>query len=278
MLRTSPVLQTLESELILVGKVTAIEPVVLKLAPFPGGKKVNYMVAVVKVEKTLLGVKGLTHIRVGFIPSATTDENDEEELCQGFQCDERSNLASQNLREGQEACFFLKKHPQADFYTFPQGGGPLHKRPRYFDEDLQQVEKALKVLQEPVAALRAKDSIDRQFAACLLIHRYRVQPQAPSGSTMKTEPIAAEESKLILTALSEMLWGDVCLDRQNTLSIQTTFPALGVTDKEGWRPPVIQNGDNYNFVMGDAVKKWLTENKSKYRIQRYVNANKPTIR
>ena len=130
MLRTSPVLQTLESELILVGKVTAIEPVVLKLAPFPGGKKVNYMVAVVKVEKTLLGVKGLTHIRVGFIPSATTDENDEEELCQGFQCDERSNLASQNLREGQEACFFLKKHPQADFYTFPQGGGPLHKRPR----------------------------------------------------------------------------------------------------------------------------------------------------
>jgi hypothetical protein len=265
--------QVIQSELVVVGTVTALEPEIHKLPQQSGGNKVNYMVAVVKVDEALLGVKGLTHIRIGFVPVANMDLDDEEDIQFGAYIPIRNN----NLREGQQACFLLKKHHQGDFYTYPsRGGGPLFKNARHFEDDLNQVKKTLKVLQNPLAALQASEPVDRQFAACVLVNRCGPRQQQPRGSatSLKFEPIPAEESKLILSALSEMLWGDNGLDRHNTLNLQTCFWQLGLTQKDDWRVPQVKNGDDYNTVMGDAVKKWLDENKGKYRIQRRVTETK----
>src|SRR5260370_4270676 len=64
-------LRVAQADVVVVGKVTAIEDKTIKAERFPGDKQMaDYKVAVVKVEEALLGAKGLTHVRVGFVPSA----------------------------------------------------------------------------------------------------------------------------------------------------------------------------------------------------------------
>src|SRR5262245_6716279 len=57
-----------QAPVVVVGKVTAIEDKTVSATPYPGVKeKSEYHVAVVKIEDALVGAKGLTHIKVGFL-------------------------------------------------------------------------------------------------------------------------------------------------------------------------------------------------------------------
>ncbi len=270
----STIQRAAQAETIVVGTVTTIEPDILNLTPVSGGAKANYMVAVVKVRQPILGAKGVTHIRVGFIPSANNTVNDEDGMM--FNCKlggYPSGNGSYNLVVGQEACFFLVKHHEGDFYTLPQYCPPLAKNHFYFDDELTQIKRVVDVVRNPVESLKAKESSDRQFAAAVLFQRNRVAPQVGSGKnapTVKTVPLSQEESKLILDGLGEMTWGDMGIDGQGTLAIQTLFWQLSLTDKEGWRQPQIKENDDYNTVMDEAVKKWLKEHSSTYRLQKSV--------
>src|SRR6187397_382249 len=56
------------AEVVVVGKVTAIEKDAVEAAPFPGApNKVAYKVAVVKIENGLAGAANITHVKIGFI-------------------------------------------------------------------------------------------------------------------------------------------------------------------------------------------------------------------
>src|SRR5438270_9418304 len=57
------------SDAVVVGKVTGIDEKTIKAERFPGDKMMaEFRVATVKVEMPLLGVKGLTHIKVAWMP------------------------------------------------------------------------------------------------------------------------------------------------------------------------------------------------------------------
>jgi hypothetical protein len=64
----SPFEQASMADLIILGKVTDLEtqPVIVERSK--GADKVGHLVAAIHVEENLFGAKGLTHVRVGFVP------------------------------------------------------------------------------------------------------------------------------------------------------------------------------------------------------------------
>jgi len=267
--------QAMTAEVVVVGKVIEIEKEMAKASPAPGvADKVEYKVAVVKIEDALLGAKGITTIRVGYqnIAAAAPEvplQNGNGNLKPMFRNLREPLIAPLvALNEGQEAAFFLKKHHDGDFYVMQQFARPLNKTTANYDKTMAQVKKTLKIYEDPKAALQSKETADRSLAACTLVQKYRSYPQmtAPRGKVV-TEPIDAEESKLILAALSEMKWGQ---PDANGMNLQAIFFQLGVQPKDGWTQPKALKGQDYNKMLGDAVTKWLADNNEKYRINRNV--------
>jgi hypothetical protein len=60
--------QTAAADLIVIGKVTDIEPEPVLIASPGGTGKALHLVATIRVEENLSGAKGLTHVRVAFVP------------------------------------------------------------------------------------------------------------------------------------------------------------------------------------------------------------------
>ena len=268
----TPVQQAMTAEVVIVGKVVEIEKEITKASSNPGVKdKVDYHVAVVKVSEAIQGAKGLTTVRVGWMPSPRLGGPAIDQPA--IQPIRRPPLqqAQVSLTEGQEGCFFLSKHHDGDFYVMQQGGSPLDKKAADFDKQLTSVKKLMKAFEDPKTALIAKDVAERQFTACMLIQKYRTYPQVntPNAKVVQ-EPIDAEESKLILQALSEMEWGK--FDQATGTGLQNVWYQIGVQPKDGWTQPKVVQGQNFQQVMGAAVSKWLKENAEKYRIQRQVIA------
>src|SRR5262245_51758957 len=102
----TPLQKLLSAEVVVVGKVTAIEKDTVDVEPFPGAKdKQTYKVAVIKIETDLIGAANITHVRVGFVlppppnPGAPPVRPASE---RGF--------APVFLAEGQTGLFYLTKH------------------------------------------------------------------------------------------------------------------------------------------------------------------------
>ena len=113
-----------------------------------------------------------------------------------------------------------------------------------------------------MSGLKTKTADDRFQAAALLLQHYRtVQPGG------KLEPIAADESKLILEAIADGNWNVRPIFRPGRAvqpTPQTVFFMLGLQAKDGWVQPK-------NFQeFPEAAKKWLKDNAGSYRIQRFV--------
>jgi hypothetical protein len=71
-----PTQRALSAEVVIVGKVTAIEKDMVEALPFPQSpNKVSYKVAVVKIETGLAGAANITHVKIGFIPPAKPNPN-----------------------------------------------------------------------------------------------------------------------------------------------------------------------------------------------------------
>src|SRR5262245_11795586 len=101
---------------IVVGKIVAIEDKEIGAGQYPGGPvRVHYKVVSLKIEETLRGTKGLTHVRVGFVPMPKVDGGPGRPVGPI-----RRPGMNPELKVGQEGCFFLARHHEADFYIVPQ--------------------------------------------------------------------------------------------------------------------------------------------------------------
>ena len=60
--------QAAAADLIVIGKVTDIEPEPVLAERAHSKDKVLHLVATIRVEENLLGAKGVTHVRVAFVP------------------------------------------------------------------------------------------------------------------------------------------------------------------------------------------------------------------
>src|SRR5262249_17929975 len=154
----------------------------------PSGSEEEYQVAVVKIVNGLFGVKGLTEIRAAFaLPP------------DGKPLRPRPTTPPAKLRNGQEACLFLRKHPTESFFVLTNANQILDKKDEDFDKAVDSVKRMVNLLEDPDSSLKSKDSDERFHTAAMLIIRYRT----PSGPNLATEGIDAVQSKAILEVLAE---------------------------------------------------------------------------
>jgi hypothetical protein len=170
------------------------------------------------------------------------------------------------LGEGQEGCFFLTKHPEEDFYVAQAAYEFLDKsKTKAYDKKLAEIKHCAELLQNPEAGLQAKDEADHLLTAAMLIFRYRTARYVYTGKPT-TAPIEANQSRRILAALAEADWKEE--EAPLELSPFSLFMRLDLTPEDSWTPPASVPGQIA------AAKKWLRENGSTYRIQKYVPEDK----
>ena len=236
-----------KAEVIVVGQIIALEEKDVSAPQFPKApQNVNYRIAVISVKEAIKGAKGLKTIRLGFIPPPQPVKGKPILIRPGFR-------RSVNYTVGQDGMFFLTKHHQENFYTAPMYFDFVNGQNQNFAKEVAQAKLAVKIGNNPQAALKSKDNEERFFAAAMLIDKYRPY----LGGKVKTEAIAAEESKLILTALLDADWKQGPGFGQ--FHPYSLFIRLG--PKDGWNQPQ----GNINV---DAAKEWLRKNAGTYRIQR----------
>jgi hypothetical protein len=239
------------ADCVVVGKVVSIEEKPVKAARFPGDKEMgDYLVASVKIENALVGAKGLTHVKVGFLPPPAPGT--------GRPIIRPGGGGMPQLKEGQEVCLFLTEHADGAFYTAPAYFSVIDKKDNpNFEKDVAEVKRCAKLLDNPKEALKSKNADDRFLTAALLLQKYRSQRQGAG----KQEQIDAEESKQILHAIADADWKKQVVGFQ--LTPLTAFYSLGLTPDDGWKP---MNGTQ----IPEAAKEWLTKNADTYRIKRFV--------
>jgi hypothetical protein len=245
-----------QSDAIVTGKVTEVERDLLQMAPYPGApNKVAYKVAVVKVDEAIRGVAGKKTLRVAFRDPPPKGSGPPK---------------SKLPKVGDEGLFCLFKTTVDGVYKAPIFYDLVARDSADFARHLADARDIAKVLADPKAALKDLSPQKRAEAAGLLIVRYRwtefwteFVPRYPGR--LKSEPIDAEESKLILSALALADWSkDV---RPGFKHPRTAFVLLKLTDKDNWHPPQARL-DSEEWAR--AAQQWLAKHGGTYRIQRAV--------
>jgi hypothetical protein len=259
--------KAMKADAVVTGKVVEIEKDTVEATPFPNNPtKVAYQVGVIKIDTALLGAKDLTQIRVGWQMAVNQPNNPEI----GGKIRLSSRIPNQiiALQQGQEGCFFLKKHPTTDFYVIVPFATPLDKKAENFDKELASIKKVQEILSKPVDALKAEKAEDRQVAASVLLQRYGQYPEVVDPKQRpKQEPINEEESKLIMKAISELEWIN---NTDPSMSLGNLFGSLNLTPNDGWKPPQFNGMGDFNKMMKETFDKWYKENGEKYRIKKWV--------
>lgn len=249
--------RAVSAPVVVTGKVTGVaKGTVSAPAPYPGAReKIAYTVATVTVTEGLIGADKVKELKVGFVAPKGPG---------GFQTD---------LKEGQEVILFLTKHPGADFYIVPGMSLPIDTKTEEGKKELATVKTVATILADPAKALKAGDAEARGGAAALLVLKYRQFPAF--GGETEQAALSAEESKLLLKTLVDGSWSTNGARFDGPPSPFQAFQALGLTDKDGWVPPVVANAPgappvDYGLVSRDAFVKWLDGPGKDYRIKKVV--------
>ena len=255
-----PVARALRADAVFVGKVTAIEKDTVDVAPHAGDPTtVAHKIAVVKVETPLAGVTGTTHVKVAFVPPPPPGTRPV-----------RSGAPAAAPTEGQEALFFLTKHPGGDYYAMPWAFPPVDAKDATFKAEVENAKRALAVLADPVKGLKAEKQADRFFAATALVTKYRTHPE--NAEDVESVKIPAEESQLILKAIAEQK--DWTATSGVAAATQAMF-MLGLTEEDGFKTPTArQPGVNPNDQFRDLFVKWLDGPGKTYQLSRLVAKKK----
>ena len=265
----APGQMAITAPLVLVGKVTAIEKDLVEApSPYAGAKdKQNYKIAVVKVETGLSGADKLKEVKVGvFQPPKPKAPVGKPPLIRPG-----GPPAAVELKEGQQLLFFLTKHPSADFYLMPGFSAPVDITTAEGKKTLEEVKKVTAVLADPMKALKSDKADVRAEAAAVMVMKHRAYPQF--GGETEQVAIGADESKLILKALVEGDWKGARFGGPPNAFM--AFSSLGLTEKDGWIPPVIVNvpgqpAPDYAAIQKDAFTKWLAGPGKDYQIKKVV--------
>jgi hypothetical protein len=258
------------ADCIALGKVTAIEEKSIMAPPFKGATvKIEYRIAVVKIAEDLKGAMGLTHVRIAFQPPPPPpkpiDPTDPGPIVIG-----PAPFPRKTLTVDTEGCFLLKKQGDETFYRLVDSNWNdyIAKGDRDSDKKVALVKRSLKLLDDPDNGLKSKEAADRLLTATLLLNRF----QAAAGPKAKAEPIDAAQSKLILEAIAGGDWSQTDFSGEQ-VTPRGVFQSLRLTAKDGWTAP--QQGANQDVRVflkewDAAAQKWLKDNSTTYRVQRWV--------
>jgi hypothetical protein len=246
----------LKADCVVLGRVLSLEPEPALAAAAPDDVYQSvFRIALIKVSERISGAEGVQELRVGFRPV------------------NQSRHRHLELAVGDEGCFFLKRHPEQAFFMIQFGSGvnrsatpePLFLRPDGlgYAKEIELVRRCGQLLQNPREGLTAGSAESRLLAAALLVKRYRgdrnpLRWLAQGG--LVTEPIDAEESRLILSALSEA--NLTASHSDSDVSPLGVFGQLGLGSADGW-----QDAQNRSTIPEQASA-WLKTHLDTYRIKR----------
>jgi RNA polymerase sigma factor (sigma-70 family) len=254
-----------QSDIVVVGRVAALEPKdVEAVLPY----KLDYRIAVVKVQEVIHGQKDVKELRLGFI----SPDQARKVLKAGKAMPMLSPAEFWRVTVGQEGMLFLRKHQQGNFYVnFAFIGGFLSSDDTpELTKNLENARRLEKVLKLPLDALKAENESNRFLAATMLVTGYRLSWL--KDRKLPEKAIDADESKLILKTLAEADWSDdteaLCPSKYPSHPYQV-FLQLGVTKADGYDPP-IKAPDSRDILR--YTQNWLRDNQEKYRIQRFTSS------
>jgi len=264
------------AEVVVVGKVAEIEKDTVEGPAYVGApkdQKAAYKIAIIKIEDPLIGARGLTQVRVGFLadaPAVAVTPADGGPPGGGIARTGRLRgaVAAVSLTANQEGCFFLDPLPGSDFYIASGSGPPLNKKDESFEKDMKAVQTVVKAIDDPVAALKVKDLDDRFRAAQAILQRY----QTARGGRLSREPVPDEENKLLLGILTELPWlpkeapkvpGEIAPSRSAIWSSVNWA-------EHGFKQPKNAPGVDFNKLMDDSTTAFLKENAEKVKLKRLV--------
>jgi len=260
----TPLEKLVRADAVVVGKVSAIEKDTIEATPSPDVKdKQTYKVGVIKIETGLVGAANITHVKVAFIPPPPVDPN-APALPPG-----RGRFGPVYLTEGMEGLFYLTKHHSGEFYIINPIMAPAEAKDEGYKEQVALAKKGAAVLTDPMKALKADKADDRSFAAIMLIGKYRSYPENVAGDKVENAKVPADESKLVLKALSEANWKGDPNDPTAPNAYQA-FSQLGLNDKDGWKYPMVKAGEDFIAKTKEAFTAWLTGAGKDYQLNRFV--------
>ncbi|MEZ6143515.1 MAG: hypothetical protein R3B84_23350 [Zavarzinella sp.] len=236
-------LRVVESAMVITGEVVDVEE---KLVSYPLQKEnpkaaFDYQMVTVKIDRTLLGGKGLTQVRVG-----------------------TTRLIHQiAFQKGQKGCFFLVPHHSGDFFTTPSISSPPYYEQQMlnYKAELELVERATAILQDPAKALAAKQIADQQLAVQVLLTRYNSRTHLGSGDAKQVE-VPQEISSKIISILSEMPY----FNQGTVTGLQNLF-WMTQPEKNGF----VQRADIGKPDLQEKIMKdFLKANQKKIKLQQWV--------
>jgi hypothetical protein len=261
-------LRVAQSSTVVVGKVESIEEKTVSAKRYANDtEKGEFQIAVIKVSDPILGAKGLTHVRVGFLPPPMPNPGGGPIIRPG-------GAKPVSFAKDQEVLVFLQPHFDGNFLFAQVFYDVVDKNSPTFEKDVAEAKRCAKLIADPKAGLAAKEQDDRYTTAAMLITQYRTQ--RPNTTEPKTEAVDAETSKLILTALAEADWKGQS-PQGPYMTPQNMFGRLGVTEKDGWKPPMteVQGRPQIDYAkQPEAMQQWCKDNAGKYKIQRFVYEDK----
>jgi hypothetical protein len=270
--------RALQAEVIALGKVTEIEKDTVEGPAYtdaPKDQKATYKIAVLKIEDPLLGAKGLTQIRIGFLadaPAAGTPATPPAGGPGRVARPVRFGGGPIALTAGMEGCFLLNSLPGADFYIAAGNGPPLLKKDENYEKELKGIKTTVKTIDDPVAALKLKDAGDRFQAAHALLWRY--QSVKGNQARVTREAVPAEENKLLLAVLAEHSWlpKDPVVPRAagEIAPSRSTLWYMVNWNEHGFKQPKAAPDADFNKLMDIATAKFLIDNMDKIKLKRAV--------
>ncbi|HEY1186060.1 MAG TPA: hypothetical protein VGE74_00325 [Gemmata sp.] len=252
-----------QSEVVVTGKVTALEKdTVRATAPHTGAKdNVAYRVAVVKIDAALVGASGVTHIKVGFVPP-----DPKAPPVRGSGGVIRPPAPVPELKDGQTVLLYLCKHPAADFYVMPWQFMPADLGTVAGTQELDTAKTFAAALADPLKGLQSDARGVRAETAARLVAKYRAYPAL--GAKVEPVPIGADESRLILRGIAEGDWSPT-RSGAAPAAVQALY-ALGLTAKDGWKVPIVKPGEDVFGKTQEAFARWLEGPGREYRVKRFA--------
>lgn len=277
----TPAQRAIGANVVVVGKVTAIEKDVVEVLPFPNApNKIPFKVAVVKIETGLIGADNITHVKIGFVATAQSNPNAPQPG--GGVPRPRGPLAAVELKEGQEMMFFLTKHPTGEFFVTPGMSPPVDVKTEQGKKDLEAVKKIAAVLADPMKGLKSDKADVRAESAVIMAMKYRAYPNG--AAEVDQVAIDADESKLILKGLTEAKWNNNVRPVPGAQAVAPNalqaFYAIGLNEKDGWKQPAFprpQQGQppiDYGAIQKKAFTEWLEGPGKDYTIKKMVAKKK----
>ena len=264
--------KVMASEVIIVGKVSAIEKESVELEQGPKQPKIAYTVASIKIETSLLGARTITHAKVVFPKPADGTETGvapvEGSGIRPLPFPPRGGFQPITLTEGQEGLFFLQKHPSdSGYFIIQQGHNPINAAAANYKDELDKVKASTVAFADPVKALSVEKIDQRLPAAMALATRYRIYPQNNPTGVIEEVDLPSEESKLLVKTLLEADWTKTDAPKLADL--------LGLVPGQYGLPEVhMKDGETMAQVRQTAFKAWHEKFGSKFSVKKLVAKTK----